>query len=181
MRAGRRGALGVANSSGDSRPGGGVWRRARGDLLRPPECPWHTGRPGEAGGRLNGVGGGGRQERQLPLPGRRGRYGGRYRVGRAVPVACRVVFGAVRATRGRGNTAVKDWFEVSPFGAGWIGAAMLGFGMGARAEGAYSGVLAARFNMAESPAVIALFGGGRRIGSLDNIVATKDRDCGEVG
>ena len=52
--------------------------------------------------------------------------------------------------------------------------------MGASAEGAYSGVLAARFNMAESPAVIALFGGGRRRGSLDNIVATKDRDSGEV-
>ena len=35
--------------------------------------------------------------------------------------------------------------------------------------------------MAESPAVIALLGGGRRVGSLDNIVATKDRDSGEVG
>ena len=109
-----------------------------------------------------------------------GGAGGRYRAARAVPVACRVVFGAVGAMRGRGNAAVKAWFEVSPFGAGWIGAAVLSFGMGASAEGAYSGVLAARFNMAESPAVIALFGGGRRIGSLENIVATKDRDSGEV-
>ena len=52
---------------------------------------------------------------------------------------------------------------------------------GGSAEGAYSGVLAARFDMAESPAVIALFRGGRRIVSLDNIVATKYRDSGEVG
>ena len=109
--------------------------------------------------------------------------GGRYGAGRAVPVACRMVFRAVGAARGRGNAAVKDWFEVSSFGAGWIGAAVLGFGMGASAEGANSGVLAARFDMpvAESPAVVALFGGRRRIGSLDNIVATKDRDSGEVG
>ena len=113
------------------------------------------------------MGDGGPQGRQLPLLGRRGRRGGRYRAGRAVPVACRVVFKAVGAARGRGNAAVKDWFEVSSFGAGWIGAAVLGFGMGASAEGAYKGVLAARFDMAKSPAVIALFGGGRRIGSLD--------------
>ena len=52
--------------------------------------------------------------------------------------------------------------------------------MGACAEGAYSEVLAARFDMAESPAVIVLLGGGRRVGSLDNIVATKNRNCGEV-
>ena len=106
---------------------------------------WATG--GHRGGsfRFWGVGGG---------------AGGRYRAGRAVPVACRVVFGAVGAARGRGNAAVKDWFEVSSFGAGWNGAAVLGFGMGASAEGAYSGVLAARFDMAESPAVIALLGGG---------------------
>ena len=127
---------------------------------------WATG--GDRGGsfRFQGVGGG---------------AGGRYRAGRAVPVACRVVFGAVGAMRRRGNTAVKDWFEITPLGAGWIGAAVLGCGMGASAEGAYSGVLAARFDMAESPAVIALFGEGRRIGSLDNIVATKNRDSGEVG
>ena len=83
--------------------------------------------------------------------------------------------------RGRGNAAIKDWFEISPFGADWVGAAVFCFSMGASAEGAYSGVLAARFDMAESPAVIALLGGGRRVGSLDNIVATKDRDSGEVG
>ena len=127
---------------------------------------WATG--GDRGGSLRvwGIGGGG---------------GGRYRAGPAVPVACRVVFGAVGAACGRGNAAVEDWFEVSSFGAGWIGAAVLSFGMGASAERAYSGVPAARFDMAESPAVIALFGGRQRIGSLDNIVATKDRDSGEVG
>ena len=127
---------------------------------------WVAGGNRSGNFRFRGVGGG---------------KGGRYRAGRAVPVACRVVFGAVGATRGGGNAAVKDWFEVSPFGAGWIGAAVLGFGMGASVEGAYSGVLAARFNMAKSPTVIALFGGGRRVGSLYNIVATKDRDSGEVG
>ena len=107
--------------------------------------------------------------------------GRRYRAGRAVPVACRVVFEAVGATRGRGKAAVKDWFEISPFGAGWVGAAVLCFSMGASAERAYSGVLAVRFDMAESPAVIALFGGGRRVGSLDNLVATEDWDSGEIG
>ena len=34
--------------------------------------------------------------------------------------------------------------------------------------------------MTESPAVIALVGGGRGVGSLDNKVATKDRDSGDV-
>ena len=58
---------------------------------------------------------------------------------------------------------------------------MLCFGMGASMEGAYGGVLAVRFAMAESPAVIALLRGGRGVGSLDNIVATEDRDSGEVG
>ena len=47
--------------------------------------------------------------------------------------------------------------------------------MGASAEEAYSGVFAARFDMAESPAVIARLGGGRRVGSLDNVVATRIR------
>ena len=106
---------------------------------------------------------------------------GGYRAGRAVPVACRVVFGAVGAASGGGDAAVEDWFEISTPRAGWIGAAMLSFGMGASTEGAYGGVLAAGFDMAESPAVIALLGGGRRVGSLDNIVAPEDRDSGEVG
>ena len=92
-----------------------------------------------------------------------------------------MVFGAVGATSGGGDAAVEDWFEISPFGAGWVEAAVLCFSMGASAEGAYSGVLAARFDMAESRAFIVLFGGGRRVGSLDNIVATKDRDYGDVG
>ena len=53
--------------------------------------------------------------------------------------------------------------------------------MRAGAEGAYSRVLAARFDVAKSPTVITLFGGGRWVGSLDDIIATKDRDTGEVG
>ena len=92
-----------------------------------------------------------------------------------------MVFGAVGATCGGGNAAVKDWFEISPIRAGWIGAVVLCFGMGASAEGAYSGVLAARFDVAEPRAVIALLGERRRVGSLDNIVATKDGDSGEAG
>ena len=97
-----------------------------------------------------------------------------------MPVACRVVFGAVGAICGGGDAAVKDWFEISSPRAGWIGAVMLCFGMGASTEGAYGRVLAARFDMTESRAVIALLGGGRRVGSLNNVVATKDRDSGEV-
>ena len=105
----------------------------------------------------------------------------RYRAGRAVPVASQVVLGTVGAACGRGNAAVEDWFEVSPSGAGWVGAVVLCFSVRARAEGAYSGVLAAGFEIAKSPAVIKLLAGGRRIGSLDDVVAGKDRNSGEVG
>ena len=181
MSAGRRGALGVANSRRGSRPGGGGCKRKRGSRIRPAECPWHPGQSKRAGKRLNDVGVGGQQERRPPPLGRQERYGGRYRASRAILVTCRVVFGAVGAACGGGHAAVKDWLQVSTFGAGWVGAAVLSFGMGAGAEGAHSGVLAVRFDMAESPAVIALLGGGRRVGSLDDIVATKDRDSGEVG
>ena len=117
----------------------------------------------------------------LCFRGIRGNTGGRYRAGSALSVACRVVFGTVRASSRRGNTAIEDWFEISPLGAGWVGAAVLSFSMRARAEGAYSGVLAAGFDMAESLAVIALFGGGRGIGSLDDVVAAKDGYSVEVG
>ena len=127
---------------------------------------WATG--GGRGGifRFRGVGSG---------------TGGRNRACRTVSVACRVVFGTVGAACGGGDAAVKDWLEVSTLGAGWVGAAVLCFRVGTGAEGADSGVLAARFDMAESPAVIALLGGGRRVGSLDSVVATKDGDSGEIG
>ena len=92
-----------------------------------------------------------------------------------------MVLRAVGAACGGGDAAVQDWLEVSTFGAGWIGAAVLCFCMGAGTEGANSRVLAAGFDMAESPAVIALLGGGRRVGALDSVVATKDRDSGEIG
>ena len=106
--------------------------------------------------------------------------GERYSAGRAIPITRRVVFGAVAATCGGDDAAVEDWLEVSTFGAGWVGAAVLCFCMGASAEGADSGILAAGFDVAKSPAVIALFGGGRRVCSLNSIVATKDRDSGEI-
>ena len=92
-----------------------------------------------------------------------------------------MVFGAVGTACGGGDAAVKDWLEISTLGAGWIGVAILCFGMGASTEGAYGSVLAARFNMSKSPAVVALLGGGRGVGSLDDMVATKDGDSGEVG
>ena len=110
-----------------------------------------------------------------------GIVGRRYGPGCAVPVACRVVFGAVGASCGRGNAAVEDRFEIAFFGAGWVGAAVLCLSVRASAEGAYSRVLATRFDMAKSPAVVALFGGRRGIGSLDDVIATKDRNSGEVG
>ena len=92
-----------------------------------------------------------------------------------------MVFRTVRASCGRGNRAVEDWFEISPFRAGWVRAAVLSFSVRAHAEGTYRGVLAAGFDMAESPAVIALFGGGRGIGSLNDVVAAKDGYSGAVG
>ena len=88
MSAGRRGALGVANSNGNSRPGGGVWKRERGDLFGPAECPWHPGQSKEAGGWLVEVGDGGREVGHLPPLGCQGQYGGRYRAGRTIPVPC---------------------------------------------------------------------------------------------
>ena len=92
-----------------------------------------------------------------------------------------MVFGAFGAACGGGDAAVEDWIEISTPGAGWLGAAMLCFGMRAGTEGAYGRVLAARFKVTESPAVVALLGGGRRVGSLYNIVVTKDSDSEEVG
>ena len=92
-----------------------------------------------------------------------------------------MVFGAVGATSGGGDAVVENRLEISTPGAGWMGAAMLCFGMGASTKGAYGRVLAAGFDMTESPPVIALLGEGRGVGSLDNIVATKDSDSGEVG
>ena len=180
-RRAKRGPWSSKLQGGTQGLGGGVWRRERVVLLRLAGCPWHLGQLTVAGGRWFKLSGGGQQGRLPPLPGHRGQYGGRYGVGRAVSVACRVVFGTVRASCGRGNTAVEDWFEIAPFGAGWVGAAVLSFSVRARAEGAYSGVSAAGFDMAQSPAVIALFGGGRGIGSFDNVVAAKDGYCGEVG
>ena len=75
MSAWRREALGVANSRGDSRPGAGVWKRERGDLFPPAECPWHLGQSKEAGRWLVGVGGGGREWRHLTHLGPQGQYG----------------------------------------------------------------------------------------------------------
>ena len=59
LSAGRRGALGVANSRRDSRPGGWVWKRERGVLLCLAGCPWCPDPTKAAGGqRVEGGGGG---------------------------------------------------------------------------------------------------------------------------
>ena len=82
--------------------------------------------------------------------------------------------------RGRGNAAVENRFEIASFGTCWVGAAVLCLSVRASAEGAYGRVLASQFDLAESQAVIALFRGGRRIVSRDDVIATKDRNSGEV-
>ena len=85
-------------------------------------------------------------------------------------------------TSGRGgNTAVENWLEVSAFGTGWVGATVLYLGEGGGAEGTDSGVLATWFNMTKPPTIVALLGGGRRVGSLDDKVATKERNLAEYG
>ena len=107
--------------------------------------------------------------------------GRRYRASSAVSVGRRVVFGTVRAAGRRGNAAVENWFEVFSYGTGEVGAAVLRLSVRAGAEGTYGRVLATGFHKAEPPRVITVFGGGRVVGSLDNIVATNDRHSVKVG
>ena len=57
---------------------------------------------------------------------------------------------------------------------------MLCLGVRASATGAYGRIHPVGFVMAEPPTVIALFGGRRRVASLNDIAATKDRNSGEV-
>ena len=52
--------------------------------------------------------------------------------------------------------------------------------MGAGAEGADGGVLTPGFDMTKPPTVIALFEEGRGVGSLDDKVASKDWNLGEI-
>ena len=117
----------------------------------------------------------------LRLWGVGGNTGGRYRAGRAIPVTCRVVFGAVGAASGGGYAAVENWLEISTFGTGRVGAPVIFFGMGASPEGTDGGVLATGVKVTKPPTIIALLGGGRRIGSLNGEVANKDRNPREVG
>ena len=93
--------------------------------------------------------------------------GGEGRVGRSVPIPSIVVFGAVGAAGGRTNRAVKERSEFPFFGTGGVGAAVFELSVGTGAKGAKGGILAAGFDMTELPAVKALFGWRRGVGSFD--------------
>ena len=53
--------------------------------------------------------------------------------------------------------------------------------MGAGAEGTNGGILASGFDMTKPPTGIAPLGGGRRVGSLNDKIASEDSNLGEVG
>ena len=101
-------------------------------------------------------------------------------VGGAVSVVRTVGFPTVRAAGGRGNAAVQGGFEVALLQAGGVGAAVLGFGVGTRAKGADSGVLASLFDMAKLPAVAALCERGGRVGAFDNTIFAVEQGEGGV-
>ena len=91
-----------------------------------------------------------------------------------------MILGAVGASGRGGNTVVENWLEVSTLGTGRVGATVLCLGMGAGAEGTDGGVLATGFDLTKPPTNVVLLGGERRIGSLDDEVATQDWSLGEV-
>ena len=92
-----------------------------------------------------------------------------------------MILGAVGALGRGGNTAVEYWLEVATFGAGQVWATVVCLGVGAGAEGTNGGILATGFDMTKPPIVVALLGGGRRVGSLNAKVATEDWNLGEIG
>ena len=106
---------------------------------------------------------------------------GRDWAGCAVPVTSRVVCGTVGAARGRGHAAVEDWFDIPSFWATQVGVAVVCLSVRAGTKEAKSMVPATGFYIAESPTVITLCGGEPRIGSLNEVIATKNSDSGEVG
>jgi len=55
-------------------------------------------------------------------------------VGGAIPAALRVLFMAMRTARHRGWAAAEDGLEIATLRAGRVRAAILGFGVGERAE-----------------------------------------------
>ena len=101
---------------------------------------------------------------------------GGYRSGNAVSISGRVILEAIGTARGRGNTAVEEWFEIPTLRAAGVRAAVFCFGVRAGAEGPYSGVLASGFDMAKPATIVALLGGGGRVGSLTGLAATEDRN-----
>ena len=92
-----------------------------------------------------------------------------------------MILRAVGAARGRGHTAIENWFEVPSVGGGRVGVAVFCCSVRAGAERAYGRVLASEFEMAKRPTAVALFGVEKGVGSLNNIVATEDRNLGGVG
>ena len=86
--AGRRGALGVANSKVDTKPGRGMWRRAHRVLFPPVECP---GRPDWRKAKVRWrveVAGGGQQRRFPLLLARQEHYEEGVQVGSPVSISC---------------------------------------------------------------------------------------------
>ena len=92
-----------------------------------------------------------------------------------------MILGAVGVSGRGGNTAVEYWLEISTFGESRKGATVLCLGIRAGAEGTPGGILATTFDMTKPPTVVALLGGGRRVGSFSDKVGTKDWDLGDVG
>ena len=92
-----------------------------------------------------------------------------------------MVLRAVGVSGRGGNAAVENLLEVSTFGTCRVGATVFCLGMGASAEGTDGGVLAAGFDVAKPLTVITLLRGGRGVGSLNDKVATKNWNLGEIG
>ena len=98
------------------------------------------------------------------------RWGWGDRASGTIPVTGAVGFPAVGAAGREGNAAIPGRFKVAFFQAGGVGAAVLRLGVGTRAKGADSRILASLFDMAKLPAVAALCERGGGVGELDNTV-----------
>ena len=97
----------------------------------------------------------------------------------AVPVSCLIGFGAVGTMHRISNATVENHLEVSSLEAGRVRVTVISLRVRAGAAGAWGRLLATRVDVAEPPTIVTLFEVGRRVGSLNDIIATKDGDSGE--